>query len=106
MPSYRIAIVASERRDGRARPQDDRPDVRLSTPKELDCTVGEAVNPQKMFAARFSPASSAAEGRGPAGQGEDLGRTVTVGIGPRRGASPSRPTWPSACRLVRQQSKS
>lgn len=84
---YRTRATATGGRDGRARSEDGRLDVRLATPKELGGPGGEGTNPEQLFAAGYSACFlSALKGAGqhlkvrvPA----DTSVTATVGIGSR-----------------------
>ena len=84
---YRTAATATGGRDGRARSQDGRLDVTLSTPAELGGAGGDGVNPEQLFAAGYSAcflgalkvAGQQAKVKIPA----DAQVTATVGIGPR-----------------------
>ena len=84
---YRTAATATGGRDGRARSQDGRLDVTLSTPAELGGAGGDGVNPEQLFAAGYSAcflgalkvAGKQAKVKIPA----DAQVTATVGIGPR-----------------------
>jgi lipoyl-dependent peroxiredoxin len=51
---YRTSVIATGGRDGRARSEDGRVDVQLSTPKELGGTGGLGTNPEQLFAAGYS----------------------------------------------------
>jgi Ohr subfamily peroxiredoxin len=51
---YRTKVIATGGRDGRARSEDGRVDVQLSTPKELGGTGGLGTNPEQLFAAGYS----------------------------------------------------
>ena len=51
---YRTSVIATGGRDGRARSEDGRVDVQLSTPKELGGTGGSGTNPEQLFAAGYS----------------------------------------------------
>ena len=84
---YRTAATATGGRDGRARSQDGRLDVTLSTPAELGGAGGDGVNPEQLFAAGYSAcflgalkvAGQQAKVKIPA----DAQVTATVGMGPR-----------------------
>jgi osmotically inducible protein OsmC len=84
---YRTSATAQGGRDGVARSQDGRLDVRLSTPKELGGAGGDGVNPEQLFAAGYSAcflgalkvAGQQAKVTIPA----EAKITATVGIGPR-----------------------
>lgn len=51
---YRTTATATGGRDGRARTEDGRVDVLLSTPKELGGPGGDGANPEQLFAAGYS----------------------------------------------------
>jgi Ohr subfamily peroxiredoxin len=51
---YTTAASATGGRDGHARTDDGRIDVKLSTPKELGGAGGEGSNPEQLFAAGYS----------------------------------------------------
>ena len=84
---YRTSVIATGGRDGRARSEDGRVDVQLSTPKELGGTGGLGTNPEQLFAAGYSAcfigalkvAGQQLKTKVPA----DTSITATVGIGPR-----------------------
>lgn len=84
---YRTKVIATGGRDGRARSEDGRVDVQLSTPKELGGTGGLGTNPEQLFAAGYSACFIGA--LKVAGQQlktkvpTDTAITATVGIGPR-----------------------
>jgi lipoyl-dependent peroxiredoxin len=84
---YRTRATATGGRDGRARSEDGRLDVRLATPKELGGSGGEGTNPEQLFAAGYSACFlSALKVAGQHLQVKvpvDIGVTGTVGIGPR-----------------------
>ena len=52
--AYTAHATATGGREGRAVTNDDRLDVRLSTPKELGGAGGEGTNPEQLFAAGYS----------------------------------------------------
>ena len=84
---YRTNVIATGGRDGRARSEDGRVDVQLSTPKELGGTGGLGTNPEQLFAAGYSAcfigalkiAGQQLKTKVPA----DTSITATIGIGPR-----------------------
>lgn len=84
---YRTGVIATGGRDGRARSEDGRVDVQLSTPKELGGTGGLGTSPEQLFAAGYSACFIGALKVA----GQQLKTTVpsdtsikaTVGIGPR-----------------------
>ena len=51
---YRTRATATGGRDGQARSEDGRFEVKLSTPKELGGAGGEGTNPEQLFAAGWS----------------------------------------------------
>jgi Ohr subfamily peroxiredoxin len=51
---YRTSATANGGRDGRARTEDSKLDLMLSTPKELGGAGGEGTNPEQLFAAGYS----------------------------------------------------
>jgi Ohr subfamily peroxiredoxin len=84
---YRTNVIATGGRDGRARSEDGRVDVQLSTPKELGGNGGSGTNPEQLFAAGYSAcfigalkvAGQQLKAKVPA----DTSITATIGIGPR-----------------------
>ncbi len=84
---YRTSVIATGGRDGRARSEDGRVDVQLSTPKELGGGGGLGTNPEQLFAAGYSAcfigalkvAGQQLKTKVPA----DTSITATIGIGPR-----------------------
>ncbi len=84
---YSTAATSTGGRDGHARSDDGRFDVKLSTPKELGGAGGDGSNPEQLFAAGYSACFIGA--LKVAGQQlkmklpEDMTVTATVGIGPR-----------------------
>jgi Ohr subfamily peroxiredoxin len=84
---YKTRGSAIGGRDGQARSEDGRFDVKLSTPKELGGAGGDGTNPEQMFAAGYSACFLGA--LKVAGQQlkmkvpDDAKVTATVGIGPR-----------------------
>lgn len=51
---YKAVVTSTSGRDGRAVSNDQHLDVKLSMPKELGGTGGEATNPEQLFAAGYS----------------------------------------------------
>lgn len=84
---YRTRATAVGGRDGQARTEDGRLEVKLSTPKELGGAGGDGTNPEQLFAAGYSACFIGA--LKVAGQQLHLKVpaettvTATVGIGPR-----------------------
>jgi osmotically inducible protein OsmC len=84
---YRTTASASGGRDGSARSEDGKLDVKLATPRELGGAGGEGSNPEQLFAAGYSACFVGA--LKVAGQQLKLkvpaetAVTATVGIGPR-----------------------
>jgi lipoyl-dependent peroxiredoxin len=84
---YRTSASATGGRDGQARSEDGRVEVKLSTPKELGGAGGDGTNPEQLFAAGYSAcfigalkvAGQQLKIRVPA----ETRVTATVGIGPR-----------------------
>ncbi len=84
---YGTTASATGGRDGRARSEDGRFEVALSTPKELGGAGGEGSNPEQLFAAGYSAcflgalkvAGQQLKVKVPA----ETRVTATVGIGPR-----------------------
>ncbi|WP_341207956.1 organic hydroperoxide resistance protein [uncultured Sphingomonas sp.] len=84
---YATTASATGGRDGRARSEDGRFEVALSTPKELGGAGGEGSNPEQLFAAGYSAcfigalkvAGQQLKVKVPA----ETTVTATVGIGPR-----------------------
>jgi Ohr subfamily peroxiredoxin len=84
---YRTAASAVGGRDGHARTEDGRFEVKLSTPKELGGAGGDGANPEQLFAAGYSAcfigalkvAGAQLKLKVPA----ETKVTATVGIGPR-----------------------
>src|ERR1700710_1062502 len=85
--AYSTRATATGGRDGFARSEDGRFEVKLSTPKELGGAGGEGSNPEQLFAAGYSAcfigalkvAGQQLKLKVPA----DTKVTATVGIGPR-----------------------
>ncbi|MEG8040843.1 organic hydroperoxide resistance protein [Sphingomonas sp. LR60] len=84
---YATKASATGGRDGRARSEDGRFDVALSTPKELGGAGGEGSNPEQLFAAGYSAcflgALKAAGQQLKVKVPAETIVTATVGIGPR-----------------------
>jgi len=84
---YRTSATAIGGRTGKARSDDGRIDVELSTPKELGGDGGAGTNPEQLFAAGYAACFLGA--LKVAGQQlklkipPDASITATVGIGPR-----------------------
>jgi osmotically inducible protein OsmC len=78
---YRTSATAQGGRDGVARSQDGRLDVKLSTPKELGGAGGDGVNPEQLFAAGYSACFLGQQAK--VAIPADATITATVGIGPR-----------------------
>ena len=84
---YSTTATATGGRDGHARTEDGRFDVKLSTPKELGGAGGDGSNPEQLFAAGYSACFIGA--LKVAGQQlkvklpDDVAVTAKVGIGPR-----------------------
>lgn len=84
---YRTTAAATGGRDGRARSDDGKIDVKLSTPKELGGAGGEGTNPEQLFASGYAAcflgalklAAHQLKVQVPAGAAV----TATVGIGVR-----------------------
>ncbi|HET9645763.1 MAG TPA: organic hydroperoxide resistance protein [Burkholderiaceae bacterium] len=51
---YRATATATGGRDGRARTDDGKVDVQLTTPKELGGAGGDGTNPEQLFACGYS----------------------------------------------------
>jgi Ohr subfamily peroxiredoxin len=51
---YRTAATANGGREGRARTEDGKLDLQLSTPKELGGPGGEGTNPEQLFASGYA----------------------------------------------------
>ncbi len=84
---YTAHASATGGRDGHARSDDGRVDVKLSTPKELGGGGGEGTNPEQMFAAGYSAcfigALKAAGQQMKLKVPDDVRVAADVGIGPR-----------------------
>ena len=84
---YRTRATATGGRDGTARSEDGRVDLKLSTPRELGGGGGDGTNPEQLFAAGYSAcfigAMKAAAGQLKLKVPDDATVTATVGIGPR-----------------------
>lgn len=84
---YRTTATARGGRDGRARTEDGRLEVQLSTPKELGGAGGGGSNPEQLFAAGYAACFLSAL-KGVAHQvkvhlPDDASVTAMVGIGSR-----------------------
>lgn len=84
---YRTTATATGGREGRARTEDGRLEVQLSTPKELGGAGGGGSNPEQLFAAGYAACFLSAL-KGVAYQAkvhlpDDASVAATVGIGPR-----------------------
>ena len=84
---YRTKATAVGGRDGNARSEDGRLEVKLATPKELGGAGGEGSNPEQLFAAGYSACfigSLKVAGRElKLKVPDDSTVTATIGIGPR-----------------------
>jgi Ohr subfamily peroxiredoxin len=84
---YRTSATANGGRDGRARSEDGKLDLQLSTPKELGGAGGEGTNPEQLFAsgyaACFLGALKFAAHQLKLHVPDDASVTATVGIGMR-----------------------
>ena len=84
---YRTQAVATGGRDGTARSEDGKIDLKLYTPKELGGAGGDGTNPEQLFAAGYSAcfigALKVAGLRLKLQVPEETRVTATVGIGPR-----------------------
>jgi Ohr subfamily peroxiredoxin len=84
---YATKASATGGRDGRARSEDGRFDVALSTPRELGGAGGEGSNPEQLFAAGYSAcfigALKAAGAQLKIKVPAETKVSATVGIGPR-----------------------
>jgi Ohr subfamily peroxiredoxin len=84
---YSTKATAKGGRDGAARSEDGKVDVKLSTPKELGGTGGPGTNPEQLFAAGYSAcfigAMKVAGGQLKIKVPDDTTVTATIGIGPR-----------------------
>lgn len=84
---YRTSATATGGRDGHARSEDGRFDVKLSTPRELGGAGGDGSNPEQLFAAGYSAcfigALRAASQQLKVKLPDDMTVSATVGIGPR-----------------------
>ncbi|MEN2747367.1 organic hydroperoxide resistance protein [Sphingomonas sp. T9W2] len=84
---YSTTATATGGREGHARSEDGRFDVKLSTPRELGGAGGDGSNPEQLFAAGYAACFIGA--LKVAGQQlgtkvpADVAVTATVGIGPR-----------------------
>ena len=84
---YRTRATATGGRDGSARTEDGRAEVKLSTPKELGGGGGDGTNPEQLFAMGYSAcfvgALNAAGAQLKVKVPAETTVTATVGIGPR-----------------------
>jgi Ohr subfamily peroxiredoxin len=84
---YRTRATATGGRDGQARSEDGRLEVKLSTPRELGGAGGDGTNPEQMFAAGYSAcfigALKVAAEQLKLVVPPETTVTATVGIGPR-----------------------
>jgi len=84
---YRTSATAIGGREGTARSEDGRLEVRLATPKELGGPGGEGTNPEQLFAAGYAAcflsAMKAAGQQLKSKVPANAKVTATVGIGPR-----------------------
>lgn len=84
---YRTFATANGGRDGRARTEDGKLDLILSTPKELGGAGGECTNPEQLFASGYSAcflgALKFAAHQLTMQVPDDATGTTTVGIGMR-----------------------
>jgi lipoyl-dependent peroxiredoxin len=84
---YRAKAVATGGRDGSARSDDGRLEVRLATPKEIGGAGGPGTNPEQLFAAGYAAcfigALKVAEHQLKLTLPSETTITATVGIGPR-----------------------
>ncbi|MFD1034024.1 organic hydroperoxide resistance protein [Sphingomonas hankookensis] len=84
---YSTTATATGGREGHARSEDGRVDIKLSTPRELGGAGGDGSNPEQLFAAGYAACFIGA--MKVAGQQlgikvpNDVAVTATVGIGPR-----------------------
>lgn len=84
---YRTSATATGGRDGTARTEDGKFEVKLATPKELGGSGGEGNNPEQLFAAGYSACFlGAMKAVAPSLKLKvpgDTSVTAKVGIGPR-----------------------
>lgn len=84
---YRTTATAKGGREGSARTEDGKFEVKLSTPKELGGAGGDGVNPEQLFAAGYSAcflgAMKAVAPKLKLSVPAETTVTGTVGIGPR-----------------------
>jgi osmotically inducible protein OsmC len=85
--SYRTTATATGGRDGSAKSEDGKLQVKLSLPKELGGPGGDGTNPEQLFAAGYAAcfigAMKAAGGQLKLRIPPEVAVTSTVGIGPR-----------------------
>jgi len=83
---YRTRATATGGRDGQARSEDGRFEVKLSTPKELGGAGGDGSNPEQLFAAGYSACFIGAlkfvAGKAKVALPADTSIKGSVGIGP------------------------
>ncbi len=83
---YRATATSTGGRDGSARSDDGKLNVKLSTPKELGGGGGDGTNPEQMFAAGYSACFIGAlkfvAGKEKVALPADTSITAKVGIGP------------------------
>ena len=84
---YSTRATAKGGRDGNARSEDGKVDVKLSTPKELGGAGGPGTNPEQLIAAGYSAcfigAMKVAGAQLKVKIPDDTTVTATIGIGPR-----------------------
>jgi lipoyl-dependent peroxiredoxin len=84
---YSTRATAKGGRDGNAKSEDGKIDLKLSTPKELGGGGGPGTNPEQLFAAGYSAcfigAMKVAGGQLKIRVPDDATVTATIGIGPR-----------------------
>ncbi|TCT12101.1 Ohr subfamily peroxiredoxin [Tepidamorphus gemmatus] len=84
---YRTKATATGGRDGAARSEDGKVDVKLSVPKELGGPGGAGTNPEQLFAAGYAACFLGAlrfvAGKQQVAIPSDATVTADVGIGPR-----------------------
>jgi lipoyl-dependent peroxiredoxin len=85
--AYTTKATATGGRDGSAKSEDGKLQVKLSVPKELGGPGGDGTNPEQMFAAGYSACFLGAikfvAGKSKTPISADSTVTATVGIGPR-----------------------
>jgi len=84
---YTTKATVTGGREGRARSEDGRLALSLSTPKELGGNGGDGTNPEQLFAAGYSACFLSAikyvAGQKKVKVSDEAAVTATVGIGPR-----------------------